>query len=136
MQTRNFFDQVNFALHVQSPSWNADTKLRLRAGFGNEFKSEALEDGDNLMRFEIAAENAVNARNAQDHRRLIKLAGNGVDRVAVEVAAAGVDNSSCDQRAGERRRAVIRAALETMRGVGVQAVAFGRLAHGDGIKPG
>ena len=52
------------------------------------------------MGLELAAETAMNARNAEHNRRLIKLGGDCVDGVAIKLAAAGFDDPLRDQCAG------------------------------------
>ena len=58
-----------------------------------------------------------------------------VDEIAFDAAAVGEQNAA-DERRGDGRGVEVRAALEAMAGVGVQAVAARGAADGHGIEPG
>src|SRR5204862_2370856 len=118
-----------------SPSRNANRELRLRARLGNQLKPQSLQDRDNRMRFNAAAQNALDLRCSQHYRGLVDLTCNRVDGNAVECASSGVGDSLRYERAGERRHAVIRAELETVRRIGVQAVSLCGPANCSRIKP-
>ena len=67
--------------------------------------------------------------------RALQLAGDGIDALAVELAAGARKNQFGHAIASQRRDAPIGAALEAMRGVGVHAVALGHAAHRRRIEP-
>ena len=57
-----------------------------------------------------------------------------VDEIAFDVAAVG-EQDAADERGGDGSGVEVRAALEAMAGVGVQAVAARGAAHGHGLEP-
>src|SRR5207248_7268934 len=89
VQAGNFFDQIDFAFYIQTPRRNAHREFWLSSRFRNQFETETFENCNNLVRLEFAAENAVDLRDAQDNRRLIDLACDGVDHPTAEFATAG-----------------------------------------------
>src|SRR6476620_10454734 len=121
MQARDFLDEIDLALNVETPGRNTDGEFRLRARFGYQFKSKPLQNRENLVGWERRSENAVHLRNAEHYRSLVHLASDGVDLAAVEFASARFHDPLCHQRARQRRCAVVRSTLEAVRGVGVQA---------------
>ena len=117
MQARQFFDDVDLALDIETPAGNVD-QVPLFAAWQHR-ETETSEDAADFNRAEFLAENAVHFAQIELHRSQIKLAGDHVDHVADERAAAGSENQFGDPVGRSDGRFEIRAALESVRGVGV-----------------
>ena len=83
----------------------------------------------------IDAENAIHLGATQRDGRPLRLARDGIDVLAVQLAASARENQLGHAIAGQRRDAPIGAALEAMRSVGVHAVALGHAANRRRIEP-
>ena len=133
MEAGDFFDEVDFAFHVETPAGNLHQVDVLVACHESESKT-----GQNAADFDVAdffAENPVNLAAIEFYRRLIKLAGDYVDDAADQFAAAGFEDQFRDAICRRHGRFEIRAALEAMRGVGVDTVALRHVANGDRVPP-
>ena len=84
---------------------------------------------------DLFAENAFHFATVEFDRSLIDLAGDDVDVAADQFSAAGFENQFGHAVGRRHGRLEIRAALETMRGVGVHSVAFRHAANRDRIPP-
>ena len=49
MKPGDLFDQVDLAFYIEPPGGDSDRELRLRAGLGNQLKSQPRQDRDNLV---------------------------------------------------------------------------------------
>ena len=81
------------------------------------------------------AQNALHLAEIEFDRSEIELAGDHVDDVADQRSAAGRENQFGDAIGRRHGRFEIRAALEAMRSVGVNAVALRHAPHRDRIPP-
>src|SRR5579862_3426934 len=122
VQARDFFDDIDLALHITPPAGNVHAELRVSLAFRDERESQPLEQAENLSSLELAAKDAVNFGNAQQHRRLIHSLRDHIDNIAGQFSAPGVENHFGDQVAGEHGGFEIGSALEAVRSVGMQAV--------------
>src|SRR6266436_4709326 len=120
MQAREFFDDVDLTLDIETPAGNVDQVPLFAACQHRE--SEACEDAADLNRAEFLAENSLHFSQIELHRSQIKLAGDHIDHVADERAAARSENKFGDPVRRSDGRFEIRAALKSVRGVGVNAV--------------
>src|SRR5262249_42758701 len=114
VQARDFFDQIDFALNVKPPAGNPHGELSLVAWLRDQFETEPLQNCENLVRFDFAAENALRLGDAQERRRLIKLSRYRVDLCAVEFSTSAFNDPVGDQGASYRCGCVVCAALEAV----------------------
>src|ERR1700687_1701420 len=133
MQARQFFDDVDLALDIETPAWNVDQVPLFAACQHRE--TETSEDATDLNRAEFLAENALYFSQIELHRSQVKLAGDHIDHVADESAAARRKNKFGDSVSRSDGRFAIGAALKSVRGVGMNAVPLRHPAHRDRIPP-
>ncbi len=77
----------------------------------------------------------LTSERCSSDRRALQLAGDCIDRLALQLAAGALQNQFGHAIAGQRCNAPIGAALEAMRGVGVHAVTLGHAANRRRIEP-
>src|SRR6266852_5787020 len=90
MQARQLFDDVDLAFDVEAPAGNMDQIPLLAPSQHRE--TEASEDAADLNRAEFLAENSLHFSQIELHRSQVKFAGDHVDHVADERAAARSKN--------------------------------------------
>src|SRR5208282_5228321 len=133
VQARQFFDDVDLALDVEAPARDVDQVSILAAG--KHRKTETSKDAADFQRTEFFAENPVYFPEVELYRSKVKLAGDYVDHVADELAAAGIENELGNAVGRNDGRFEVGAALKSVRGVGVNAVPLRHPAHRDRVPP-
>src|SRR5260370_4873841 len=134
MEGRQFLDDVDLALDIEAPAGNVDEVPLFAACQHRE--TETSEDTADLNRAEFLAENSLHLPQIELHRSQIKLAGDHIDHVADEGAAARSEYKLRNPVRRSDGRFEIGAALESVRSVCVNAVPLRHPAHGGRVPPG
>src|ERR1019366_8066034 len=119
-QARQFFDDVDLALDIEAPARDVDQVSIFAARKHHE--TETSKDAADFKGAELFAENAVHFLEVELYRSKVKLAGDHVDHVADERAAARCEDQFGDPVGRSDGRFEIGAAFKSVRGVGVNAV--------------
>ena len=135
MQASDFFDQIDLALHIQTPAGNADCEIRIAAAFRHQLKAQLLQNAENFVGLEFLAKNAVHFRKTQSDGSQVQLPRHCIDRSAVQLAACRFKNERSYSIAGLGGGFEISASFEAMRRIGVQPVAARTLADRRRIEP-
>src|SRR5271157_2055251 len=77
MDARQLFQQINLALHVETPGWNLDAEVA--AGYPREAETEATQDALDFIFVKIDAENTIHLRAMQRDGCTLYLPGDSVD---------------------------------------------------------
>src|SRR6185437_2849018 len=85
MQAGNFFDEINFAFYVQTPTGNAHQVIGI--GVGNHDESKPAKDADDFRVAEVFAENALYLGAIELDGSEIKNARHRVNFISLELAA-------------------------------------------------
>src|SRR5579859_1968108 len=88
VQTRDFFDDVDFAFNVEPPAWDVYAELLVALALWDQGESEALEQAENLAGIETASQDALYFGNAQQDGSLIQRTRDDIDRIADQFASA------------------------------------------------
>src|SRR4051794_39839960 len=135
MQASDFFDQIDFAFHIQTPAGYADSEIRIAAAFRHQLKAQLLKDAKNFVRLELLAENAVHFRKAQSDGSQVQMPRHCIDRSAVQFAACRFKNERSYSITGFGCGLEVSAPFEAMGCVSVQSMAARALADRRWIEP-
>ena len=135
MQTSDFFDQIDLALHIQAPAGDADCEIRIAAAFRHQLKAQLLQNAENLVSLELLAENAMHFRKTQSDGSQVQLPRHCIDRSAVQLAACRFENERSYSIAGFGGGFEISASFEAMGCIGVQPMAARTLSDRRRIEP-
>src|SRR5579863_1917803 len=119
MQAGNFFDDVDLALHIQSPTRDLHAKLRVGLPLRYHAKAQVLEDAENLSGIQIPAEDALDFGKPQYYRGLVELSRDHIDGIANQFSSARVQNERSHQIARQNRGFKI---YSTLKAVGCVSV--------------
>src|SRR6185312_1872605 len=139
----DFFDEVDFALEVESPAWERDLPGFVSARFQTAAKAgkEGFGgSGGDAFRVFSRAQNTAGFRyskgDAGSLRRVLFCFGDDdIDKFA-DLMAAGFEKDLADESRSDGRGVKVGSALEAMRGVSMDEVAFGGATNAEGVEPG
>ena len=129
----DFFNEVDFALNVQTPGGQLYRELvgRLLA----DGETQAAEDAENIFDRDLLPQDARHLAAAQPDRTPQHLARYRVDLTAGKLAATGSQNQFGHTRAGQGSRAKVGATFKAVRGIGMHALTACRLANTCRVEP-
>src|ERR1700758_1893157 len=92
MQARDFFDDVDFAFHIETPRGDGDLELVGTFAYGSKFETKPGENAQNLLCGGGLPEDSMDFGEIENDRSLVAAPDDNVHDVAVEHATAGVQD--------------------------------------------